>query len=93
MKLARILLVVVVTLSLALGAGMAVAGDKTTGGDHNEKYRICHIPPGNPSNAHIITVGSLSAVEHHVENHGDFLIEDREDKKKCLHYGEKKSKK
>jgi hypothetical protein len=35
-----------------------------------KKTTICHIPPGNPANAHTICVGN-SAVPHHVANHGD----------------------
>ena len=38
-----------------------------------EKVTICHIPPGNPSNAQTITVGS-AAVNAHL-NHGDTLGE------------------
>ena len=34
------------------------------------KVTICHIPPGNPANAHEITVGE-PAVRAHVEQHGD----------------------
>jgi len=33
---------------------------------------ICHIPPGNPENAHTIIVGA-PAVTMHVGNHGDCL--------------------
>jgi hypothetical protein len=36
-----------------------------------KKSTICHIPPGNPANAHTICVGN-SAVPAHVA-HGDFL--------------------
>lgn len=35
------------------------------------KVTICHIPPGNPANAHSITVGS-PAVRAHMD-HGDSL--------------------
>lgn len=38
-----------------------------------QKVDICHIPPGNPENAHFITVGA-SAVPAHVENHGDEVL-------------------
>lgn len=31
---------------------------------------ICHYPPGNPANAHTITVG-LPAVQTHIDRHGD----------------------
>jgi hypothetical protein len=37
-----------------------------------KKTTICHIPPGNPANAHTICVGN-AAVSHHVENHGDLV--------------------
>lgn len=34
------------------------------------KVLVCHIPPGNPDNAHTICVGA-PAVRAHEENHGD----------------------
>jgi hypothetical protein len=37
-----------------------------------KKTTICHLPPGNPSNAHTLCVGN-SAVRAHVENHHDTL--------------------
>jgi len=37
----------------------------------NEKVTICHIPPGNPANAHSITV-SINAVPAHLA-HGDAI--------------------
>jgi hypothetical protein len=37
-----------------------------------KKTTICHIPPGNPSNAHTLCVGN-SAVSAHVDNHQDTL--------------------
>ena len=36
-----------------------------------EKVTICHIPPGNPANAHTITVGSPAVAAH--KAHGDFV--------------------
>jgi len=36
------------------------------------KVTICHIPPGNPGNAHTITVGGKAA-DSHIANHGDTL--------------------
>jgi len=54
----------------------ATAGDdfeilaKQTGG---EKVTICHLPPGNPDNAHTLSVGA-DAVEAHL-GHGDYLGE------------------
>ena len=37
-----------------------------------DKITICHIPPGNPSKAHTITVGSENAVNKHLA-HGDVM--------------------
>jgi len=36
-----------------------------------EKVTICHIPPGNPGNAHTISVGSAAVRAH--EAHGDYV--------------------
>jgi hypothetical protein len=46
------------------GGGGQIGGGVT-------KVTICHIPPGNPANAHSITVGS-PAVRAHLA-HGDYL--------------------
>jgi hypothetical protein len=35
-----------------------------------DKITICHIPPGNPENAHTITI-AVSALETHLTQHGD----------------------
>jgi hypothetical protein len=44
-----------------------------TGASDPQKCTICHVPPGNPPNAHTITVG-CSAVQAHLRNHpGDCL--------------------
>jgi len=40
------------------------------------KVKVCHIPPGNPGNAHTICIGK-SAVATHLGNHGDYLGECR----------------
>ena len=39
--------------------------------DEGEKVIICHVPPGNPGNAHTIEVGAPAAEVHLA--HGDFL--------------------
>ncbi len=45
--------------------------------DENEneegKITICHFPPGNPLNAHTISVGSPNAASKHMTLHGDEL--------------------
>jgi hypothetical protein len=40
--------------------------------DDHHKTTICHIPPGNPANAHTLCIGN-AAVPAHLENHGDHL--------------------
>ena len=37
----------------------------------DDGYMVCHIPPGNPDNKHLISVGSVNALETHVLKHGD----------------------
>jgi hypothetical protein len=39
---------------------------------NTKKTTICHIPPGNPANAHTLCVGN-AAVPAHLHNHGDSL--------------------
>jgi hypothetical protein len=39
---------------------------------NKKKTTICHIPPGNPANAHTLCVGN-AAVPAHVRNHGDLV--------------------
>ena len=51
-----------------------VASQRPAAGAQEDKVTICHIPPGNPENAHTIVVGA-SAVPAHLENHGDSLGE------------------
>jgi hypothetical protein len=48
------------------GLGAVAAGQTAAG---TVKVTICHVPPGNPGNAHTITVGS-EAVSAHMA-HGD----------------------
>jgi hypothetical protein len=39
---------------------------------NTKKTTICHIPPGNPANAHTLCIGN-PAVGPHLLNHGDHL--------------------
>jgi hypothetical protein len=50
---------------LALSGPLGVAFGET-----QSKVTICHLPPGNPSNVQLITVGA-PAVAAHVAKHGD----------------------
>lgn len=54
---------------LLLSFGNPTCGTPTTAAPSG-KALVCHIPPGNPSNAHTLTVGT-SAVSAHVA-HGDY---------------------
>ena len=51
------------SFTMMLGANLQSSGQT--------KVTLCHRPPGNPSHAHTISVGS-SAVPAHL-NHGDHL--------------------
>jgi hypothetical protein len=51
--------------------GMVMTTPTSVQADPDGKVTICHIPPGNPENAHEITV-SVSAVPAHLA-HGDRL--------------------
>jgi hypothetical protein len=55
---------VIVLATLGLGAAVSLA-------DSQGKVDICHIPPGNPANAHVINV-SVNAIPAHLA-HGDNL--------------------
>lgn len=63
-----------VTIS-AFVANSLTAQVSTACGNNNQKVLICHIPPGNPANAHTICV-SPNAVNAHLNgnnSHNDFL--------------------
>lgn len=40
--------------------------------DNKKKTTICHIPPGNPANAHTLCIGN-PAVSPHRHHHGDYV--------------------
>src|SRR3989442_10045438 len=61
--------ILVVIYALAWGTLPWLPGT-AEGAPPEPKVTICHFPPGNPSNAHAITVGA-SAVPAHVTNHHD----------------------
>ena len=61
----------IVFMGLALFVTLFWLGGNTSALAGEEKVVICHIPPGNPNNAHTITVGA-SAVAAHLA-HGDTL--------------------
>ena len=54
-------------------AGVGVSDDlRACDPQDTKKTTICHIPPGNPANAHTLCVGN-PAVAAHLRNHGDYL--------------------
>lgn len=56
-------------ITLAFSAWLA--NTHTLGAE--DKCTICHVPPGNPPNAHTLVIG-CSAVDAHMRNHpGDCL--------------------
>jgi hypothetical protein len=61
-------------LTMTALAGLVASQPSAVVADAEEKVTICHIPPGNPENAHTIVVGA-SAVPAHLEEHGDTLGE------------------
>lgn len=61
----------ILTLVVALAISFIFISSTTEKQDKGEKITICHIPPGNPENAHTIRV-SINALEAHL-NHGDTI--------------------
>jgi hypothetical protein len=57
-------------------ATYATGGHDDDDDDDNDKVKICHIPPGNPDNAHTIRVNE-NAVDAHLD-HGDYKGECKE---------------
>lgn len=41
----------------------------------NKKCDVCHLPPGNPSNVHVISI-SKNAIGTHFSHHGDYISTD-----------------
>ncbi|HTG37065.1 MAG TPA: hypothetical protein VLB76_29465 [Thermoanaerobaculia bacterium] len=61
------------TMFSILLATVVVLGAAAAFADSQGKVDVCHIPPGNPDNAHVINV-SVNAVPAHLA-HGDTLGE------------------
>ena len=66
--IAAIALVAVIMGMSAFAPAMA---DKPGEAPNEGKVLVCHIPPGNPANAHTISI-SEDDVDDHLD-HGDFL--------------------
>ena len=67
-------------IALALVAGFLVAipvsqqvkADPTKG---THKQRLCHVPPGNPGNGHVISVSQKAVATHFA--HGDCFTKEK----------------
>jgi hypothetical protein len=66
----RTMLVSFTAVMLLVSAGTVFAGDNSNT-DH--KITICHIPPGDPGNAHTIVIDESAWPAH--EAHGDYIGE------------------
>ncbi|HEX4924524.1 MAG TPA: hypothetical protein VFV50_10575 [Bdellovibrionales bacterium] len=55
-------------VSVEEGMNDAVVLSHCDCGEGGRKVRICHVPPGNPENAHTICI-SRSALQKHLDNH------------------------
>jgi len=53
------------------GRGIDGGNGNDAPGNPGHKVTICHIPPGNPGNAHTIDI-DLSALDTHLDHHGDY---------------------
>jgi hypothetical protein len=63
----------VIKISMSIISALLISAPIFAANPHNEdQVTICHYPPGNPGNAHTITVGA-SAVQTHISQHGDTL--------------------
>jgi hypothetical protein len=58
-----------VSPAFLLGVVLVLGGPPPAAGQPQENVTICHIPPGNPANAHTITVGAPAVTAHLA--HGD----------------------
>ncbi len=54
---------------------LSLATSLVVGDAAGEQVSICHVPPGDPANAHVIHVGR-AAVDAHVRRHGDAVVPD-----------------
>ncbi|WP_452222616.1 hypothetical protein [Lacinutrix chionoecetis] len=68
LSLFKILLVVALPVSIIATTTSELKKDKK---NNPKKITICHIPPGNPDNMHLITI-SVNALQTHL-NHGDMI--------------------
>jgi hypothetical protein len=58
--------------NLPEGCQANVADKRACDPADTSKTTVCHIPPGNPANAHTICIGN-AGVPAHLANHGDFV--------------------
>jgi hypothetical protein len=66
-----VLIISICGLTCVAGAGLAQAEEGKKAEDGKKKVTLCHRPPGNPKNAHTISVGEPATAAH--LRHGDQL--------------------
>ena len=71
-------------VSLTAGVSDKAGNNKGVGGGHEKKIDVCHIPPGNPDNAHTINISDSAWPAHQM--HGDYLGECGEDSASEVQY-------
>ena len=73
---------------MGLSAFAPAMADKPVPEPKAGKTILCHVPPGNPSNAHVIQVSDIDALNHQLEHDDDFVIPDDGSVEDCLNFGE-----
>lgn len=87
----RVAVAVLVAMAFTVGAGVVAAGGDKVGKKKPKKVKVCHVPPGNPANAHVIHIPKKAFLKGH-KKHGDFIVENKHDFKKCKKKDKKKKK-
>jgi len=67
---------VIITSVILVSGTLGIVLSNSASAAPEEKLEICHIPPGNPANVQIITVGIKAALNPHFQLHGDSLAID-----------------
>jgi hypothetical protein len=67
---------IAIALTISGATGFAAAASAEPNQDH--KITICHVPPGNPENAHAITIDRKAWDDANSQNNahaGDFVVD------------------
>ena len=69
-SIATVVVLVCAAVAFALGSASFALGSD------GHKDMICHVPPGNPANAHVIVVDHNSVKEIAHLKHGDWIVDE-----------------